>query len=330
MSNNPSLEQFIAAQQGKGRAAAKTKWYQFGRAKVTKEEKLKRRFEGDTRPYTERNAHHRKTANGLSYFFQLASISGAAYGAYRLFWSWDIQGIAITMFALTALFFYERLARWTSDKFWDERAAGRFDLRFAFLNFGVIWSVGAMLTVGGMYYFSNDTATGPGGSASTNDPAYIAMSKELSDAKASVTKAEGRVASFKKDPNNLTKSNGKTVVMYRRLPTLSKLEAAVVTAEARVTTVSEQMKTRFGVIAMYDAEQMAYWQTVKASKVWAQMGMFLIFLVLFEVCMWYRSKYDMMEYWETLYSRSYGRKPHSDTRKLKARRGKFEAPTLTP
>lgn len=325
--SSPSLEQFIAAQQGANKKSSGKKWWRFGIKKVTKEQKFARRFEGDTRPYSERNAGHRATANFLSYFFQIASISGAAYGAYKMFWDWSFMGCVLFGAALVALFFYERLARWTSDKFWDERAAGRFDLRFAVLNFCIIWSIGVLLTLGGVYFISNDTATGPGGSASSNDPAYIAMSKQLSEAKADVSKAEKRLSDFKKDPNNLCSDGGKKVVCYNRRKALGRYDAAVVTAEERVSSVSKQMEARFGVIAAYDAEAMAYWLTVKNSRLYVQIGMFFAFLFLFEVCMWYRSKYDIMCYWEMCYARAYGRKPYSETKKLKAR-GKLLAPSL--
>jgi len=327
MSNSPSLEQFISKQQESGRKSVRKNWWQIAFPKVTKEEKLRRRFEGDTRPYSERNAGHRGTANFLSYFFQIASISGAAYGAYRALFSFDVQGMFMFGVAITALFFYEQLARWTSDKFWDERAAGRFDLKFALLNFGLIWSVGVLLTLGGVYYFSNDTAAGPGGSVASNDPEFIAASKRLATAEAAVVKAEKRVADFKTDPSNLCSEGGKKVVCYNRRKALGQYDAAVVKAEGVVASVSSQMESRFGVIAVYDKQQMEYAMTVQSSRLYVQIGMFGVFLVLFEVCMWYRSKYDMMLYWEGLYARAYGRKPHSETKKL-AKRGKHTAPSF--
>jgi hypothetical protein len=317
---NPTLEQFIQAQEGSGRKKAKWSLWKIGRKKVSPEEKRRRRFEGDTRPYSERNAHHRRTANALSYFFQVASISGAAYGAYRLFWDWSVPGALLLTFSIVVLWQYEKLARWTSDKFWDEYAAGRFDIRFALLNFGLIWSIGAALTLGGIYLVSNDTAAGPGGSVATNDPEYIAMNKQLEEAKSDVKKAEARSIAFVKDPNNLVTDNGKKVLKWNLTKQKARMDDAILTAEARVNTIQEQIRARYGVVAMVDADAIAYWLTVKKARVYAQIGLFFALLVFFEVCMWYRSKYDMMLYWEELYVRHYGNKPKSTTKQLNRRK----------
>lgn len=314
----PTIEQFIAAKQGAGRKAAKNKWWQIGAPKVAPEEKRKRRFEGDTRPYSERNAGHRGTANFLSYFFQFVSISGALYGAYRMFWDYSIMGGVVLGFAIVVLYHYEKLARWTSDRFWDERAAGRYDLKFAFLNFGVIWTVGMALTVGGAYFLLNDVKPEHNDSISASDPAYIQMQKQVEDARADVKNAEQRVAAFKTDRSNLCKDGGKWVVCYNRRSALGKLDGAIVTAEERLTSATQQMSARFGSIKILDDRETEYYLTVVDSRFYAQIGIFFFCLLMFEVCMWYRSKYDMMLYWEEEFARAYGKKPKGETKMDKA------------
>lgn len=319
----PNFDQFIAAKQGTGRKAAKSKWWQFAAKKVSPEEKRKRRFEGDTRPYSERNAGHRATANFLSYFFQLVSISGAVYGAYRMFWDASAMGGVLLAFALVVLWQYEKLARWTSDKFWDERAAGRYDLKFAALNFGVIWSIGLLLTIGGVYFLLNDVQPEADDSISVNDPAYVQMQAQVANARNDIKKAEKRVADFKTDRSNLCKDNGQWVVCHRRLNALSKLDGAIVVAEERLTSATAQMTARFGSIKILDDRATAYHLNVVDGRFYAQIGLFIFCLLMFEVCMWYRSKYDMMLYWEEEYARTYGRKPKGETKMDKAqnRRG---------
>lgn len=316
----PSLDQFISHKQGSGRKAAKKSWWKISRPKVSDEEKRRRRFEGDTRPYSERNAGHRSNANFLSYFFQLVSISGAVYGAYRMFWDWSIMGGLMLAFSLIVLWQYERLARWTSDRFWDERAAGRYDLKFAFLNFGVIWTIGLALTIGGAYFLLNDVQPDPDGSISATDPAYVQMQTEVKNARLDVKRAEKRVADFKKDRNNLCKDNGKWVVCHRMLKALSQLDGAIATAENRVSDATAQMSARFGSIKVLDDRATAYHLTVVDSRFYVQIGLFLVCLILFEVCMWYRSKYDMMLFWEEEYARAYGRKPKGSTKMDKAQK----------
>lgn len=316
----PHFDQFIAANRGSGRKAAKNKWWQFPAKKVSPEEKRKRRFEGDTRPYSERNAGHRRTANALSYFFQLVSISGAVYGAYRMFWDASIMGGALLGFALVVLWQYEKLARWTSDKFWDERAAGRYDLKFAAMNFGVIWSVGLMLTIGGVYFLFNDVQPEADDSISVNDPAYVQMQAQVANARNDIKKAERRVADFKKDDSNLCKDNGKWVVCYNRRKAMGKLDGAIVTAENRLTAATEQMAARFGSIKILDDRATAYHLNVVDGRFYAQIGLFIFCLLMFEVCMWYRSKYDMMLYWEEEYARIYGSKPKGRTKMDKAQK----------
>jgi hypothetical protein len=316
----PTFEQFRIAKQGSSRKAAKSKWWQFAAKKVSPEEKRKRRFEGDTRPYSERNAGHRTTANNLSYFFQLVSISGAVYGAYRMFWDASIMGGVLLGFALVVLWQYEKLARWTSDKFWDERAAGRYDLKFAALNFGVIWSIGLLLTVCGVYFLLNDVQPEADGSISVNDPAYVQMQAQVANARNDIKKADDRVADFKKDRSNLCKDNGKWVVCYNRRKAMGKLDGAIVTAENRLTAATDQMAARFSSMKILDDRATEYHLNVVDGRFYAQIGLFIFCLLMFEVCMWYRSKYDMMLYWEEEYARAYGMKPKGETKTDKAKK----------
>jgi hypothetical protein len=251
------------------------------------------------------------------------------YGAYRMFWDASIMGGVSLGFALVVLWQYEKLARWTSDKFWDERAAGRYDLKFAALNFGVIWSIGLLLTVCGVYFLLNDVQPEADGSISSSDPAYVQMQKQVADARNDIKKAEKRVSVFKEERSNLCKDSGKWVVCYNRRKALGLLDGAIVTAENRLTAATEQMTSRFGSLKILDDRATEYHLNVVDGRFYAQIGLFVFCLFMFEFCMWYRSKYDMMLYWEEEYARAYGMKPKGETKTDKAKK-KNGAKKLSP
>jgi hypothetical protein len=251
-----------------------------------KQENLKSRFGTDDRTYSEKNLRWRNLSEYGSYLGQLISVSGAGYSVIKLIYEPSIGGWMATILFVAALLVFEAIQRWTSDEFWDRKEAGDFSLKYAFLNFVVIWGMSAILTLGGIFFLSKDTQGDP---MMYNDP-------QVASIRSQIEKLEAENTDYKTN-SKYQVSGGKDKGEIRW-----EFQQAIGSNTRQIEALNASLNDRFGVTAMIDLDAMNYHKLVGESRMWLYVGLSFLCLVLFEVCMWYRSKYDRIKYTEDVLS----------------------------
>lgn len=251
-----------------------------------KQQNLKSRFGTDTRTYSEKNLRWRRLAEVGSYLGQFISVSGAGYSVIKLIYEPTPGGWFSVFLFLGALVMFEMLQRWTSDEFWDRKERGEFSYAYAFLNFVVIWGLSALFTLGGIFFLSKDTQGDP---QMYNDPTVASIRAEIDQLRAANNDY--------KNGKQYRVSSGKDAGEIRW-----KFQQAIADNEAQIASLSESLSSRYGVTAAIDMKSLEYHQLVSESRTWLFVGLSVLCLILFEVCMWYRSKWDHIKYTEDVLS----------------------------
>lgn len=243
---------------------------------VSKVERLKRRFGADDRLYSEKNRHWKQLANVISYVAQLVSISGAFYMLFRFVYEPTPGGVFSIVLFGAIMFGFELLQRWTSDEFWDRLALGIFSAQYAFLNFGIIWALSAAITLGGFYFGSRDTNPDP---QMYDDP-------QVASIRADIAALEADIKDYKtNDQYKVSSGKDKGEIRW-------KFQGAIADKENQIASLTSSLQSRFGVAASIDADNLEYHKLTSETRTWFYVGLSFLVLAIFEICMWYRSKYD--------------------------------------
>lgn len=251
-----------------------------------KQAKLQARFGTDDRTESEKTIHWRRLAEAGSYIGQAVGFFGATYSVYRLIYNYSLEGIVNTLFFVVLLLGFEFLERWTSDEFWDAKAAGQFSIRFFIINFVVIWGISTAISAGGIYLVSKDTHGDP---QLYNDPKVAAIRQDIAKLQADIkdykTGEQYRVHGGEDDGQ----------LRWN-------IEQTIIKKEDQIATLQGTLTDRFGVTASVDADAIQYHKTLGDSRLILMMFLFLFARVIFETSMWYRSKWDRLKYAEDVAS----------------------------
>lgn len=251
-----------------------------------KQQRLKNRFGTDERTYCEKNKHWRDLAEFMSYLGQFISVSGAGYSVGKFIYEPTVGGIlSVFLFALLLIGF-EALQRWTSDEHWDKWAEGNFSFGSAFLNFGVILPLSILLTLGGIFFFSKDTQ---------EDPQMYA-DPEVASIRAEIAALRAENEDYKTN-DQYKVSSGKDAGEIRW-----NVSQMIASNTEQIATLTSSLQERFGVTAAIDKAAFEYHQLASETRTWFMLGMSLLALLVFEISMWYRSKYDHIKYAEDVLS----------------------------
>lgn len=243
---------------------------------VDRATKLQRRFGADDRLFTEKNLHWKQLANVISYLAQFVSLAGAAYMVFKFIYEPTVGGyISLFLFA-GILIGFELLQRWTSDEFWDRFALGSFSMKYAFLNFGVIWTLSVAITLAGFYFGSRDTTSDP---QMFDDPVVAGI-------RADIAALEAKNDDYKtNDQYKVSAGRDQGEIRW-------KFQETIAANEAQIATLTQSLNDRFGVTASIDLESIEYHKLTSQTRTWFFLILALAVLIIFEVCMWYRSYYD--------------------------------------
>jgi len=251
-----------------------------------KHSRLKKRFGKDDRTYSAQNKHWRRLAGIISVIAQLVSLSGAIYCLAKFVLEPTIGGVFSTLLFTSLLIGLEFLQRWTSDEFWDRAVAGVFSWSYAFINFGIIWGISALITIAGIYFISKDTQGDP---QMFDDPQVSAIRAQIADLK---TQNEDYKT---QDQYKVSGGRDQGEIRYS-------FQKAIESNTSQIATLTNSLNERFGVTAQIDKESFEYHQLESSARTWFYIGFCGAALILFELCMWYRSKYDRIEYTEGVLS----------------------------
>ena len=251
-----------------------------------KQSKLKSRFGTDDRTESEKTLHWRRLAEFGSYIGQAVGFFGAVYSVYRLIYNPSLEGIVNTLFFVGLLLGFEFLERWTSDEFWDAKAAGQFSIRFFIINFVVIWGISTVISAGGIYLVSKDTHGDP---QLYDDPQVAAIRAEIA-----TLRAENEDY---KNGSQYRVSGGKDKGEIRW-----GIQESIVANDNQIAKLNATLSERYNVTASVDEAAVAYHKTLGNSRLMLMMFLFLFARIIFETSMWYRSKWDRIKYAEDVAS----------------------------
>jgi len=252
----------------------------------TRYSRLKKRFGVDDRSYSSRNKHWRQLAGVFSVIAQLVSLSGAFYCVAKFVMEPTWGGIFSTVLFVALLIGFEFLQRWTSDEFWDRLVAGVISWGYAFVNFIIIWGLSAAITLAGIYFISKDTQGDP---HLFNDPQVASIRSEIA-----ALQAENE--DYKTNPQyKVSGGRDKGEIRYA-------FQGSIASNTKQITALTTSLNQRFGVTAAIDLESLEYHKLTSGARTWFYIGFSCLALLIFELCMWYRSKYDRIEYTEGVLS----------------------------
>lgn len=244
--------------------------------KKLKQDEDKQKFEHEVEQYEERFADAdtpffikyrtmRNVANVFSYFAQ--SFGGVGmYIALAVF----LEIIPIPYFnhviaiAIT-LFFEIYLKRKFSDLAWDSKVAtGAFNVPAAVVNFGVLLVISISLTLSGYYFTTNDNA-----------PESIALQKEMIKLESDIN-------------GHMSNRNTKGEIYWPSQQALKGLEKRRIKLQSQIDAANK--------ITPVSEESLTYSIQRKQMRIWGVLGLSLIFEIIFEALMWFRSLYDYKKY----------------------------------